>query len=113
MDSKSDITTDDTLAIESATITLNGHSFTNGGFSIDLERGKMIAYVEANEFGQYWLTTWHGQRLARLHKSGECWGFNGTKLECFKTSEPISGYHWYGKGLGAGMMLRLNRGRKA
>ena len=99
--------------VERATIVFEGREFVAGGFSVDLESGRMVAYVTRNEYGQYWLTTWNGERLARLHKSGESrTGFHGTMLESFKTVEPIAGYHWYGRGLGAGMMLRLRRGRK-
>lgn len=113
MDHHSDIKTDDTRAEELAVVVHEGQEFACGGFAIDVETGRMIAYVSLNEQGQYWLTTWQGERLARLHCSGVSRGFWSTRLEHFRTIEPIAGFYWYGKGLGVGMMLRLRKGRKA
>jgi hypothetical protein len=112
--SYSDIKTGDTRANELGVITFEGREFAASGFSVDVERGRMVAYVSRNEHGQYWLTTWTGERLARLHRSGSSrTGFYGTRLESFKTVEPIAGFHWYGRGLGEGCVLKLRRGRKA
>jgi len=137
MDSISEIKTDDGHAEEIGIIMHDGHECAAGGFYIDIERGKMIAYVKRHEEtrqdkgGQpytvrsYSLHTWGGQHLARLLRtdhhapshyslrpSGPV-GFYGTRLQCFRTLDPIAGYYWHGRGLGAGMLLRLSRGRKA
>ena len=77
----------------------------------------------------YILQTWGGQTLGRIKRTDNhprmlqgyyghrlsCgpMGFNGTRLESFRTLDPIAGYHWYGRGLGAGCALKLRRGRKA
>jgi len=128
MDSASDIKTDDTRAEEIGIIVHEGREFASGGFSIDLEHGRMVAYVKATLEG-YILQTWEGQTLARLKRTDNHprmlqgyyghrlsrgpMGFNGTRLESFRTLDPIAGYHWYGRGLGAGCALKLRRGRKA
>ena len=134
MNHRSDYTTDDTRASEIGVLSHNGHEYAAGGFSIDLEAGRMIAYVSeaphsASRVDRYLLTTREGVVVARMARTdshtrefcryGQCCrgksprGFGGVALQCFRTLEPIAGYYWYGKGLGAGMMLRLKRGRKA
>jgi len=139
MDSSGDIKTDDTRAAEVGIIMHEGREFASGGFSIDLEHGRMIAYVvehkppmdgprERSGFVRYTLTTWGGQTLAQLErtdpgrwyttmggtrvKGGSIPAF-GAWLMAFRTVDPIAGFHWYGRGLGAGMALKLRRGRKA
>ena len=119
MDSSGDIKTDDTRAEELGIIVHEGREFASGGFSIDLERGRMVAYVTAipvskdGKSTQSFLTTWKGERIARLIWTGYARGFRRTRLECYSTAEPIAGFHWYGRGLGAGCALKLRRGRKA
>ena len=143
MDSSGDIKTDDTRAEEIGIIVHEGREFASGGFSIDLEHGRMVAYVvehkppmdgprEPSGFVRYTLTTWGGQTLAQLERTDRhsalcrysCFCFAGprgfrnmtgrsTALYSFRTREPIAGYHWYGRGLGAGCALKLRRGRKA
>lgn len=126
MRTKSTIHTADAQAFETAAITLGGREYTAGGFAIDMDRGRMIGYVHAEMEG-YTLTTWDGQTVARLKRtdnharqnygyyglrgSGPV-GFHGTSLQSFRTLDPIAGFHWYGRGLGAGMVLKLRRGRK-
>ena len=140
MDSASDIKTDDTRAEELALFTHEGHEFASGGFMIDVERGRMIAYVVEHKppmdgprgRSGFVLTTWGGQTLAQLERTDRhsalcrhsCFCFAGprgfrnetgrsTTLYSFRTLDPIAGYHWYGRGLGTGFALRLRRGRKA
>ena len=133
MESKSTIVTDDTQAAEVGVVTFEGRDFAAGGFSIDVEAGRMVGYVTERK-GQYLdgpvarfiLTTWDGQFLARLERTdrhlpacrsycrcrgGGPIGF-GTPLQAFRTLDPIAGFYWYGRG-GAGMVLKLRRGRKA
>ena len=133
MDSYSEIKTDDTRAAEVGVVTFEGRDFAAGGFSIDVEAGRMIGYVTQGERKDntcaigYTLTTWDGQPLARLVRTdrhspackaycrcrgGGPTGF-GTPLQSFRTLDPIAGFYWYGRGLGAGMILKLRRGRKA
>ena len=140
MDSASDIKTDDTRAEELAIFMHEGHEFASGGFSIDLEHGRMLAYVGKGEPFQhrtghvtsYNLQTWGGEHLAPIVRTDShlpackdsCRCLSGprgfrnmtgrpTALYSFRTLEPIAGYHWYGRGLGAGCALKLRRGRKA
>ena len=131
MDSRSDIKTDDTRAEEVGIIVHEGREFVSGGFSVDLENGRMVAYVKATLEG-YILQTWGGETLARLKRTDRhpptcgdsCRCFAGprgfanltgrpTALYSFRTLDPIAGFHWYGRGLGAGRVLNLRRGRKA
>lgn len=122
MEHKSDIQASDTRAAELATIVHEGREFASGGFFVDMERGRMVAYVSQDaeppagfpyEPRQLWLTTWNGEKIVRLARTGSARGFYGAKLECFETRVPWCGYYWHGRGLGIGMMLRLSRGRKA
>ena len=141
MDSYSEIKTDDTRAAEVGVVTFEGREYASGGFSVDVERGRMIGYVTRGEPYQhqsgpvtsYSLTTWDGQFLVRIERtdrhqasqgasfygftgnrrSGGPVGFHDTKLQSFRTLDPIAGFYWYGRGLGAGMVLKLRRGRKA
>lgn len=136
VDFKTDMKTDDTRAAELAIVVHEGKEFASGGFSIDLERGRMIAYVRGDEgkridpthgfstrnlayrsgvghSAPLELVTWGGEWLSGLNYTGESRGFHGTLLLHFQTREPIAGYYWHGKGLGTGMALKLHRGRKA
>jgi hypothetical protein len=140
MDSASDIKTDDTHAAEVGIVTFEGREFASGGFSIDLERGRMLAYVGKGEPFQhrsghvtsYNLQTWGGEHLAPIVRTDShlpacgdsCRCLRGprgfcnitgrpTALYSFLTLEPIAGFHWYGRGLGAGMCIKMRRGRKA
>lgn len=130
MESRSDIKTGDTQAVEVGVIRHEGREYASGGFWIDLERGRIVAYVSKapEPFRQmirlpggigvsrvvaYSLTTWKGEPLAPLVKTGESRGFYGVRLQHFQTTSPIAGFYWYGKGLGENMMLRLRKGRAA
>ncbi len=117
---KSELIACDTHAEELATVIHDGRAFTAGGFSIDVERGRMVAYVTERKgsyldgpVARFILTTWSGDTLAELRQTGESWGFFRTRLTSFQTLQPIAGYYWYGRGLGAGMVLKLHRGRKS
>lgn len=132
---ESDIKTDDTRAAELGVFKHEGREYAALGFTVDVERGRMVAYVTERDgpASRYFLTTWEGAFLARLvrtdrHQSptgasfygatlnrrrGGPVGFHDTKLESYRTLDPIAGYHWYGRGLGSGMILKLRRGRKA
>ena len=107
METQATLTVDDSQAAEVGTIEHEGRSYSASGFSLDVETGRMVAYVDAMAA---WLTTWSGERLCRIHQTGEARGFHGTTLYCYQTA-PFLGHHWYGRGLGASMFLRLKRGR--
>ena len=120
-ESRSELTTSDTRVEELAVIVHEGREFSAGGFSVDLEAGRMIAYVTEDkthpegfpyEKPLVWLTTWAGERSVTLARTGKSRGFYGATLEHFYTRRPVAGFYWYGKGLGSGMMLRLRKGRK-
>ena len=99
----------------------------------------MVAYVvehkppmdgprERTGFVRYTLETWGGEFLAALERTDQGRWYStmdgtrvkggsipalGSWLMAFRTANPIAGYHWYGRGLGAGCALKLRRGRKA
>ena len=134
MENRSEFVTDDTRAAEVATVVFQGHEFAAGGFTVDVERGRMIAYVHEDKDWKpglghrYSLHTWGGLRIAGLRRTdrgrwytttsgqrvndGSIWAF-GAWLMAFETTEPIAGHYWYGRGLGPSMILKLRRGRKA
>lgn len=66
-----------------------------------------VLYVTQEPDG-LWLTTWPGNRVARLYVTGKARGFN-CELTCY--SATIEGRNYYGRGLGVGMYLRLHAGR--
>lgn len=66
----------------------------------------LLYVTETN--GVLWLTTWPGNRVARLYVTGKARGFN-CKLTCY--SATIEGRNYHGRGLGPGMCLRLHAGR--
>lgn len=112
----------DTQAAEVGVFSHEGREYAAGGFHCDMERGRMLGYVSQDaappegfpyEPCSLWLTTWDGQKLVRLARTGSARGFCRTKLECYYTRVPFAGYYWYGRGLGVGMCLSLRRGRKA
>jgi hypothetical protein len=55
-----------------------------------------------------WLTTWPGNRVARLYAVGKAPAFNCT-LTCY--SATIEGRNYYGRGHGPGMYLNLRPGK--
>jgi hypothetical protein len=69
--------------------------------------GDVVPALYVSSDGQ-WLTTWPGQRVARLYVTGKARGFN-CELTCY--SAIIEGRNYYGRGLGPGMYLRLHAGR--
>ncbi len=64
-----------------------------------------VLYVSSDE---KWLTTWPGNRVARLYVTGKARGFN-CALTCY--SAVIEGRSYHGRGLGPQMSLRLHAGR--
>lgn len=64
-----------------------------------------MLYVSSD--GQ-WLTTWMGNRIARLTVTGSARGFN-TPLICY--SATIEGRNYHGRGLGPNMYIRMHAGR--
>lgn len=56
-----------------------------------------------------WLTSWPGNRVARIYVTGTARGFNGVKLTCY--SATIEGRNYYGRGLGDGMYINLRPGK--
>lgn len=112
MQSRSDLTIGDGAAQEHATVTHEGRDFTAGGFAIDLDAGRMVGYVGL-EGNRLVLQTWGGETLSPLWLTGRAAGFHGTSLYCYHTVKPVAGFYWHGRGLGAGMILKLRRGRRA
>ena len=136
MDSRVDVMVDDTRAVEVGTIIHEGREFAAQGFSIDVERGRMVGYVNEDrdpphgfpyEAPLLRLTTWEGDTVALLYRTDGHYrnvpfgrakhagpiGWHGTRLFSYQTRTPVAGYYWYGRGLGVGMALKLRRGRKA
>lgn len=75
------------------------------------DAGRIVAYVSKDQRS---LTTWQGDVIARLQHTGTSrTGFWGSEISSYRTLDPIAGYYWFGRGAGAGMFLRLRRGRKA
>lgn|SRR5512138_344864 len=118
IDSQSDWTVADKVAVEAGTITHGGRSYTSGGAAIDFERGRAVVYVKL-EPGRanacLSATTWDGEIICALTRTdrGMCYVGN-TALMSYQTKTPLAdGYYYYGRGLGAGMLLHLRRGRKA
>lgn len=63
--------------------------------------------------GSVWrLTTWSGEAIVDLVRTGSTRGFYGTELDCYRTAAPVLGYYWHGRGLGAGMVIKLHRGKR-
>lgn len=69
--------------------------------------GDLVPTLYVSGDGQ-WLTTWVGNRIARLHATGKAPAF-GCMLTCY--SATIEGRHYYGRGHGPGMYLRLRAGK--
>ncbi len=63
-------------------------------------------YVSSDE---QWITTWPGNKVARLYVTGKARGFN-CKLTCYSCT--IEGRTYYGRGLGPGMYLRMRAGKR-
>lgn len=58
---------------------------------------------------QLWLTTWPGNRVARLTVTGTSPAFGG-RLTCYGCV--VEGRYYYGRGLGPGMYINMRPGRK-
>lgn len=58
--------------------------------------------------GETWLTTWTGNRIARIYATGQARAFNVT-LTCY--SATICGRRYYGRGHGPGMYINLRAGK--
>jgi hypothetical protein len=71
-------------------------------------QGTLIPTLYVSSDGQ-WLTTWPGNRVARLYVTGKARGFN-CELTCY--SATIEGRHYYGRGLGPCMYLNLKAGKR-
>lgn len=55
-----------------------------------------------------WLTTWPGNRVARIYATGKVRAF-GSELTCY--SATICGRNYYGRGQGPGMYINLRAGK--
>lgn len=101
--------------VEVGTITHEGRTFKAGGSCIDMERGRIFAYVKQVGFhknpalASYELTSWGGDPIMPLQLTGTATGFHGSKLYCF--SGTLNGRKWSGRGQGAGMYLTMRAGR--
>jgi len=121
MEHRSDYVVADGAAVESATFVHEGGEYTSGGFAVDLDAGRMIAYPDGEARGEcIQLKTWGGQTVAHVRMTGSYLqrGFGGLRFRmfCYSTcgdGDGFAGRHWFGRGLGKGMMLRLRAGREA
>ncbi len=71
--------------------------------------GELVPTLYVSSDGR-WLTTWPGNRVARLEVTGAARGFNGVKLTCYAAT--IEGRRYHGRGLGAGMYLNLRPSKR-
>ena len=92
----------ESATIEVATITHERRDFTNMGSIVDTSQGFIFAYVSSDEAR---LTTWQGKTIAALTRTGRAQGFHGVKLTCYTCT--IDGARYHGRGLGAGMCIRM------
>lgn len=110
--------------VESATITHNGHAYTNQGAYVSPTH--LIAYLSGDKAGRQLfkyrsmggtdmyepatgiVTTWQGERIGRYDVTGTAWGFNGTRLYTVRIVLD-SGEVFNGKGQGTGMLIKARR----
>ena len=69
--------------------------------------GDTVPTLYVSSDGQ-WLTTWPGNRVARLYTTGTVRAF-GAKLTCY--SATIEGRNYYGRGQGPNMFINLRAGK--
>jgi len=117
--SASDWKADDTQAVELGIVTFEGKEFAALGAVVNLETGRAICYPDGEGYGAECLgNSWQGAPIFSLVCTGK--GRSGfldgtgrrTLLYSYRTVTPYLGFHWFGRGLGKGMLLKLRKGRK-
>lgn len=66
--------------------------------------------VGGNNVDRHWLTTWMGNRVARLEVTGTAPAFN-VRLTCYRAT--IQGRVYIGRGHGPGLYLNMRPSRRA
>jgi len=119
METKTDWKVSDTSAVQVGVVTFDGKEFAALGACIDLDAGRAICYPDGETVGNHCAgDDWGGAVLFMLRCTG--WSLTGfrdctgrkTKLYSYRTIHPVGGFHWFGRGLGKGCLLRLRKGRK-
>jgi hypothetical protein len=96
--------------VEVGTFTFEGRDFAALGSVVDESRGILCAYVTRREDGSHVLTTWGGETLAPVAKTGEwlnrnVWG--GFPVRMFAWSAVYQGRTYSGRNSGEGMFVRM------
>lgn len=90
--------------VEVATLTHNGHNFTNLGSIVDHSRGVVVGYVGKGNT----LTTFDGKQLGTVREVSK-WrtpnSFMSSHMHAYRAV--IDGKRYHGRGCGEGMILRL------
>jgi len=102
-------TTADGARHELGIVEVNGHEFAACGSTIDASAGVLVGYVHVGADGVATLTTWDGQHICPLYKSGESRGWCRSRITCWRAT--FAGKRWHGRNAGASMLLRMRTGR--
>lgn len=111
-------------SVEVGTVNVDGREFQATGSIIDREQGIVVGYVRETKLPPrdpsiagstartvYDFGTWGGSHIAPLFKTGESFGFYGSKITHFGML--YDGHRWHGKiGLDWNQRLVMRRGRK-
>lgn len=96
-----------------AEVLITRHAAREGGLLptlyVTVEPGVSPCGVPTPSLARHTLTTWAGQRVARLEVTGTARGFHGVKLTCYRAV--IEGRAYHGRGQGEGMYLNLRPGK--
>jgi hypothetical protein len=87
---------------ELASFELDGLTCTSGGALVSAEL--VVGYVKGET-----LTTWTGEPIMKIRRTGGARGFRGTRLVSY--AGEFAGRRWHGRGLGECMILRMRPGR--
>jgi len=108
MESHSDFhTADNGARVEVSTVVFQGQPFTALGSVIDHSQGIVVAYPHGTN-----LQTFDGKvigtcRVVSVFKMARWSCMGGWYMACYRAV--IDGKHYYGRGLGDGMLLRLRK----
>jgi hypothetical protein len=96
--------------VEVGTYTHEGRDFAALGSVVDEARGILCAYVTRREDGSHVLSTWGGETLAPLVKTGTWLNrntFGGFPVRMFAWRCTYQGRSYSGRNAGDGMLLRM------
>jgi hypothetical protein len=99
-------------AVGRAQAIIERHAARNGeklGALYVSEQPRRLQQIAGKPKTELWLTTWTGQRLARLYVTGTAYGFHGARLTCYSCT--LEGRNYFGRGQGPGMLLMLRPGK--